>query len=340
MKVRFFALILALSGFNAVKAQIEVKLELQPKCDTILLGDQLSLNVSVIAPANGIIVFPEFKDGKIGEGLETLHIGDIDTVKTKDTGRVHLERQYLITSFTPAIYTLDRFPVLWLSPTRTDTAYSFEPLTLVVKYVDIDKDFKPYDIKDIRTYSTPWWVPALWVTGCLLAAALLALGIFTAIRKYRKKQQEEYMKINPFEWATGELQRVKESGVAVLHPKEYYSQLTDIVRKYIELVTDVSVMEKTSDEILSLVPETALNSHELLGRLNSLFSVADLVKFAKYQATTSESETSWSDAIGFVIQSNDKITAMNAIVENAKDNDLKQQETENDKNSKTDSELS
>ena len=83
--------------------------------------------------------------------------------------------------------------------------------------------------------------------------------------------------------------------------------MTDIVREYIELQGEVSVMEKTSDEILAVLPSTVFNSPRLIERVKNLFSIADLVKFAKYRALLSECETSWIEATAFVDESNRKI---------------------------------
>ncbi|MDR1594996.1 MAG: hypothetical protein LBS43_11025 [Prevotellaceae bacterium] len=317
MKIRFLLFICVLAVFcsGSVKAQIEITLSMDPERDTILIGDQITLKVSVVAPKNEIIIFPNFKE-KLSEGIDLIETKEVDTLKSKDDSFRHLERKYLITSFDEGRYHLSGFPVLKLTQSGVDTLYSNNEIVLTVKTVELDENFQPYDVKDIKSYSSQWW---LWTgIGALVALLIIALLIFL-IRKYRKPAGEvNKLKINPYLWATHELESLKNSNLATTRTKEYYSRLTDIVREYIELQTNVSAMEKTSDEILALLPGTVFNAEELIRNIRDLFSVADLVKFAKYPASVFECETSWDEAHRFVTQSNNIA------------NDLKQSEDEED----------
>jgi hypothetical protein len=315
MKSRFLLYVFVLAVFcsGKAKAQIEITLNMEPEQDTIVIGDQITLNVSVVAPKNDIIIFPDF-DGKLSQGIDLIEVKNVDTVKSGDKNLYRLERKYLITSFDEGSYRINGFPVLKLTPSGADTIYSDKEIVLTVKTVELDENFQPYDIKNIKTYPSQWW---LWAIPVIAAALLIAASVYFLIRKYRKPSAVAKLKINPYLWATHELENLKNSNLATTRTKEYYSQLTDIIREYIELQTNVSAMEKTSDEILSLLPGTIFNSEELIQNIRDLFSVADLVKFAKYPASVFECETSWNEAHKFVIQSN--IIA----------NELKQSENEN-----------
>jgi hypothetical protein len=286
--------------FGRAGAQIAIILQIEPEQDTILIGDQVTLKVSVVAPSDEVIVFPDFRE-ELSKGIELIDTKDVDTVKLKDGNKKRWERKYLITSFDEGSYHLKGFPVLKITPSGVDTLYSDNELILTVKTIELEENFQPYDIKTIKTYPSRWWL----LTGIITIAALLivALAVFL-IKKYRKVSKAVKLKINPYAWATYELEKLKKSNLATAQTKEYYSKLTDIVREYIELQTNVSAMEKTSDEILSLLPDTAFNSEELLQNIRDLFSVADLVKFAKYPASIFECETSWDEAYKFVTQSN------------------------------------
>jgi ribosomal protein S6 len=301
MKSRFllFVIVLTVFCFGKAKAQIEITLEIKP--DTIVIGDQVTLKVSVVSPKNEVIIFPEFKD-KLVEGIELIETKNADTIKTKNSNIKRIERKYLITSFDEGSYHLSRFPVFQVTSSKLDTLYSNNEIVLTVKTVELEENFQPYDLKDIKTYPSQWW---LW-TGILtiIAVLIIALIIFLLKKKRKEIDKTEKLKINPYLWATHELENLKNTNLATTRTKEYYSRLTDIVREYIELQTNVSAMEKTSDEILSLLPDTVFNSEELLLNIRDLFSVADLVKFAKYPASIFECETSWEEAHKFIILSN------------------------------------
>jgi hypothetical protein len=310
-----FICILTVFCFGSARAQVEITLTIEPELDTILIGDQVTLKVSVVAPKDNLIAFPDFKE-KFSEGIDLIEAKNVDTVKLKDNNLKRLERKYLITSFDEGRYHINGFPVLRLTPSGIDTLYSSNEIILIVKTVDLDEKFQPYDVKDIKSYPSQWW---LWAgIGTLAALLIIALAIFL-IKKYRRPDREvNKLKINPYFWAMHELENLKNSNLAVTRTKEYYSRLTDIVREYIELQTNVFAMEKTSDEILSLLPGTIFNSDELIQNIRDLFTVADLVKFAKYPASVFECETSWDEAYKFITQSNNIA------------NELKQSENEED----------
>ncbi|MDR1895504.1 MAG: hypothetical protein LBR10_01780 [Prevotellaceae bacterium] len=324
MKTWLLLFVLAVFCFGTTKAQIEITLDIEPQQDTIVIGDQITLKVSVVSPKNDVIFFPDFEK-ELVPGIELIEAKGIDTLKSKDTEVRRMERKYLITSFDEGSYILNRFPVFKLTASGLDTIYSNKELALSVKTIDLSENFEPYDIKEIKTYPSRWWLTALFIlAGLILLMPIIAIIIIIATKA--KKRRALMSNINPFEWARDELEKLKTSNLAVTRPKDYYSKLTDIVREYIELIINISMMEKTSDEILSVLPDTVFNPPHIIKNVEDLFAVADLVKFAKYQASVSECETSWQDASNFVIQSNIII------------NELKKSENEEDSGNSGDSE--
>ena len=80
--------------------------------------------------------------------------------------------------------------------------------------------------------------------------------------------------------------------------KQYYTRLTETLRKYIEERYGFSAMEMTSSEII----EHLLNSADAksLDELRHLFQTADLVKFAKYSTLINENDANLMSAIEFI----------------------------------------
>jgi hypothetical protein len=71
--------------------------------------------------------------------------------------------------------------------------------------------------------------------------------------------------------------------------KQYHSEITDILRDYIERRYGVAAMERTTDELLAALKGSAMEGGER-DRLGNLLRLADLVKFAKYTAVPAENE--------------------------------------------------
>ena len=88
--------------------------------------------------------------------------------------------------------------------------------------------------------------------------------------------------------------------VASEDQKEYYTKLTDTLRKYIEERYGFSAMEMTSSEIIARL--TSSGDQQSLDELRRLFMTADLVKFAKYSTMINENDANLVNAIDFINQ--------------------------------------
>jgi hypothetical protein len=71
--------------------------------------------------------------------------------------------------------------------------------------------------------------------------------------------------------------------------KQYYSEVTEIFRRYIENRFHQPALEETTDEILSGLSATGFPD-DLLGTVAMILRRADLVKFAKHQPSITEHE--------------------------------------------------
>ena len=98
-----------------------------------------------------------------------------------------------------------------------------------------------------------------------------------------------------------EIEQIKaDRMVASENAKEYYTKLTDTLRKYIEERYGFSAMEMTSSEIIERL--TAAGDQQSLDELRQLFTTADLVKFAKYSTMINENDANLVSAIDFINQ--------------------------------------
>lgn len=191
-----------------------------------------------------------------------------------------------------------------------------DSLPLVVKDVAVDTSAKA-DIKDIANielFPHSFWEIARWILLGLgvIAAALGAWWIFN----HRKKIQEvltphepQDMR-SPEERALDTLEEIRkkqlwQSGLV----KEYHTELTDTVRRFIEESTGIHATEMTSEECLNALmcecmsantPNTQAIKQSSIQSLKDIFTTADLVKFAKSVPQPYEHERSMSQSVEFV----------------------------------------
>ena len=105
----------------------------------------------------------------------------------------------------------------------------------------------------------------------------------------------------PHQKAMQEIEQIKaDKMVTAEDSKEYYTKLTDTLRKYIEERYGFNAMEMTSSEIIGRL--TASQDQNALDELRELFMTADLVKFAKYSTLINENDKNLVSAIDFINQ--------------------------------------
>ncbi len=268
--------------------------------DSIMIGDQPLLEVTIEKETSQELQLPQFEK-EIIKGVEFIALEGIDTLEQHGS-RLKLRLRYRVTAFDAGDYALTGFPVVYTDKNATDTVLSSEPSLLAVATFEIDTtQQKPQDIK--RPLNTPfvfaeikelfWWC----VAGAFVLAGLIYLLVWW-IRRRRGLAGPKVV-IPPHITAIRALEKLHgrklwQNG----KHKDYYSGITDIVRTYIERRYGIGAMEMTTDQILEAMP--SVNDVRLVGKLRDLFTLADLVKFAKVAPAPEENEQSYFDAYFYV----------------------------------------
>ena len=274
MKIKLYIFFLLISTF--VFAQ-QKRVTTSVDSTKVKIGAQINLTFKTTVDTLSKVAFPE---GKLFGSLEVLESYPTDTIKEND--KYQLIKKYGLTQFDSGKYTIPSLKVIINSkPFATDSVL-VEILPVVV---DTLKQHM-YDIKDISTvpndYSN-WWIYLLILIGIVGIGYL----IYYLIKKNKKPLEEEIVYASPIEKATAHLKSLeKKSLVERGEVKEYYSELTDIARTYIEEAIEIPAMESTTDELISafkiaIVKKKLSLTEETIKNLEKVLKQADLVKFAK-----------------------------------------------------------
>ena len=250
------------------------------------IGAEFIITLKTSVTNKDKVVFPKAKN--FG-ALEVINSYKIDTVKTND--KWELIKQYGVTQFDTGRFTIPRIAVL------INGKQSFsDSLKVEVFNVKVDTlKQKMYDIKDVaqvQSYSN-WWKYLLVI---LLLVGIAALA-YWLIKKYQNRpQEEEPIYTSPIEKATSLLQQLETKELWQKgEVKGYYSELTDIVRNYIEEEIEIPAMESTTSELITELRRVANQkklklSKETLVNLEKVLMQDDLVKFAKVKPLDFEIE--------------------------------------------------
>ncbi len=264
------------------------------------IGHQTQLTFEITQAKGQHVKTPVFSD-TIPGGLELVDKAKIDTVQSQD-GQIVINQRYTVTAFEDSLLYIPPFPFVQ----ENDTVWSKSLSVKVVQPFVIDTTTNALaDIKDVFNPKFDWKGFFLKVLFGLLML-VLAFLVYVLIRRIiQRKPVFEVRKSEPelpaHIVALAALDKIKqEKPWQRNRDKEYHTELTDVLRVYIEKVFGVTAMEMTSDEILDHLRFLNIENKEAYYKLRQILSLADLVKFARWKATPDEHEQSLSNAYTFV----------------------------------------
>lgn len=295
--------------FLAITIQAQIHTAVA-KIDTakILIGEQIKLKIDVRYPTElknnpqHTIIWPTYTD-TITEKIEIVEQSQIDTSISTDQKTILLSKTYVITSFDTGYVVIP--PFIFYNSLDTTRPFETQPLLIEVQTVAVDTT---QEIKDIKEpIDVPFTFKELlpYFIGGLIAIIIILLIVLYIIKRKNKKPQiiEELKIIEPAHIIA--LRRLDELNQKKLwqqgKSKEYHSELSEIIRWYIEERFNISALEQTTEEILLSIRSLALPI-ELREKLQQLLTLSDLVKFAKAQPLAQEHELSMQNAINFIEQ--------------------------------------
>lgn len=274
--------------------------------DTILIGDQFTLDVEVDKDMMQIVDFPILKGQIMGDTIEVLKMFPIDTIKT-DGRQQTIKISYLLTCFEAGAYSLGEFPVLYAEKNIVDTLLSHEILDIYVKTFIIDTttqgiaDIKPQMETPLNWAELKEYIFNKFTLVALIILLLIAAIIYLVVKKRRTGSIFAPKAVEPpHVVAMRELQKLKNQKLWENHKhKSYYTALTDILRVYICGRYDVDAMEMTSDEIIKACKSLDIPERQFKA-MNLLLELADLAKFAKFIPSDQENEECYHIVYYFV----------------------------------------
>ncbi len=293
-----------ISVFEAL-SQDDIRVRSTVDTTFIKIGEQLHFTVFVDVDSTAQVIFPE---GQTFSPLETVEAFATDTTRKKD--RMLLEKSYALTQFDSGSYKLPA--------QRIDVnGKGFMTDSLVVNVANVPVDTlvqKMYDIKPLMEVDKS--NAALWKT---ILAILFFIGVLTGLlywfifRKKPLSDAEKVALLPPYDRAMMELKKLENSKYLIQDEyKQYYSELTDIVRSYLEEDVHVSALESTTDQLIDKLEmmkdagELKLEEETII-QFKRILQTADLVKFARSKPETSVAEQDRKSIEQIVIKTHDAL---------------------------------
>lgn len=316
VKTMYVVLFLFLSILSVQAQRVSVNATVQPS--EILIGERALINLQVIAPKEREILFPVYQDSIVG-GLEVLSMGNADTTITDNVRTINMK--YLVTSFDSTLYYIPSMPVSdgidtvfsnsfglkVIAPELKDSTLAYLEKMNTGQTDSIDfNELQLNDIKAIQKAPFSWmdFLSLLWIPLIiLLILAIVGAIIYLIIRKNKKGFFFTPPPVLPAHVrAMKGLDKIKTEKIWQQERyKEFYTQLTDVLRRYINERFGVNSLEMTTDEILSII-KTKTEDGSAYQNLKQVLIISDLVKFAKYKPFMDENDLSLMNSYFFVNQ--------------------------------------
>jgi len=263
--------------FGTVNCQNLPKINSGVISSTISIGEQINYFLNVEVDSVQIIEFPEKL--KIAP-MELLEIFPTDTQKVKN--RYLLTKKYSLIQFDSGYYSIPPQRVLINGFSKLSDSVKIEIKDIIVDTLKQNL----FQIKPLNIVKKNYNSLIKRIIYSILFTTFLIISIYL-ILVYQRKISGRKKIIPPFERAIKALKELEKRDPKIQEDyKRYYSELTDVVRRYIEEEVNIDALESTSDQLLLKLElqkkHGKLNLEETtIKNLKTVLKTADLVKFAR-----------------------------------------------------------
>ena len=296
----FFGLIFF---FCIMRGQTTPELNVAVDTTKMRIGEQINYTLQIKADSTAKVIFPE---QALFAPFEILEESPIDTLRAQS--QFLFTKKYALIQFDSGAY--------WLPPQKVSVdgfAKISDSLLIQVATVPVDTlKQKLFDIKPIvRVEQNFDALTQSLIFGLLVV--LILIGLIYSFFFAKKRREESRKKLPPFERAIEELKALESfTPTEQEEYKNYYSRLTDVVRRYLEEEAKITALESTTDELLLKLEALKKSGkleleRETIKNLKSVLQTADLVKFA---LSTPEFGTTAKDRAlvqGVVVETNEAL---------------------------------
>ncbi len=264
--------------FAVVKAEAQVAASAAVDSTHMMIGDHMKLHLSIQYPPQASIQNVDYTGFETDEHIELINNGDFDTIQSGNL--TVLQKDLLFSIYDSGSFNVPPIKVEYARNGRTETTSTFGiPIEVMTPtrdslYLAPNKDIieEPLNWQDLMPYF-------LVVLSIIL---LVGIILFFVNRKKKKVIPPPPPRLVPAHdianeklidlkskqlWQNGEV-------------KAYQSQLTYIVREYLENRYNTQALESTTSEILDQLKSLKFDD-AMKAELQEMLQLADMVKFAK-----------------------------------------------------------
>ena len=305
MKKLCFILLFCMMSFIGIQCDAQVTfLRGRTDADTIVVGQPFDYQLSLTIPKDYFVEWKQFGD-TLSKSIDVINVEDIKTTAINNSDNVIMTQNLTLTSFDTGYVYVPEIAITYSKSLQDSICYTLrtdeKELYVTTVAVDTTEAFRP--IKGVMRQGFTAKEVFPWVALAIIIAGVIYLIIY--LKKHKKTKEvvvEEKKKptIPAIITARAKLAEMKDNEVwNTPKTKDYYTDLTDIAREYLEGQFEIDAIEMTTDEIMDAVNQLDL-SNLTKSKLQDTLTTADLVKFAKANPSAEQNKQSFSDINNFV----------------------------------------
>jgi hypothetical protein len=212
----------------------------------------------------------------------------------REEGRIEEKFEYVISVFDTGTFVIPPFPVAYF-PTDSLGDYKLIEASAITIYVESVIQDEARELRDVKP---PIDIPYDYFLLFSVLAAVILIGalVYFGYRAYQKRKETGYLISPPepprpaHEIALTALEELlKKDLITQGLLKVFYSEISEIIRRYIEGRFFIPALEETSSEILRELSNQEIEV-DLLQDIREFLELSDLVKFAKYKPDEKENQ--------------------------------------------------
>jgi len=287
--------------FSSLGFAQDALIEVQSSVDSseIFIGD----------PIHYSIIITHDKNLRVEQPAEGLHLGAFEIkeyhfLDPVEQGDQLIKRyDFIISVFDTGSYSIPAFPIAYFP----DTTNQYRIIEAAAIKINVKSVLSGEDAPELKDIKDPFEIPLDYVLFWIIAAIVLTLLIigYFVYRAWKRKQETGFAfkappKARPaHELALEALQNLYNSDLLEKgENKQFYSQITEILRTYLEGRYFIAAMEETTEEIIRHLKNRS--EMENVNHLKQILVLSDLVKFAKHKPESAQTEDAKSASLKFV----------------------------------------
>jgi len=279
----------------------DIEVNASVDADHIVIGDWVKLDLSVKYPKDINVIWPKLED-VIGS-FEIIMRDSLPKTEEKKGYKTELLNA-LVSVYDSGYYQIPAIQFFYYSSLDTVQESLFtNPIDIYVNTLAVDTNLPIKDIKDVMDIPIPFFEIFQYIC-IVIFVILLIYSIWEHFKRKRSSVKavvlEKKPEKPPHEIAYTELEllndkKLWQQGLV----KEYYTEVTEIIRRYIENRYSINALEMTTSEIVDSIVSVQKDI-KIQEVLKMFLNLADYVKFAKFEPINIEHENEMKRAYLFI----------------------------------------